>query len=201
MTLLNQSTGIQPCLAWLLANVPPALQEPLRTDAQRVLETIILKFGRLQGTIIETASQKQRRNSGLTLMVFDHGDIAGQVRQFMAETVVELGEDEVLEEMVDRAVRELEAEGEVIEDVDPSDFPDEPDLITEKVIDLVSTCIGEPCVHLDHTLVGQLGFDSLDRIEFVIFLEGEFNISIPDAESDKFRTVGDVVTYIKDNTL
>lgn len=42
-----------------------------------------------------------------------------------------------------------------------------------------------------------LGADSLDVVEFVMALEDEFGIDIPDDEVNNIKTVGDAVEYIK----
>jgi acyl carrier protein len=46
-----------------------------------------------------------------------------------------------------------------------------------------------------------LGADSLDTVEIVMFLEREFEISIPDAEADEHvsqgNTVADVIAYVE----
>lgn len=41
-----------------------------------------------------------------------------------------------------------------------------------------------------------LGADSLDVVEFVMALEDEFDIEIPDEEVSDIKTVGDAVKYI-----
>jgi len=41
-----------------------------------------------------------------------------------------------------------------------------------------------------------LGADSLDRTELIMGLEDEFKVEIPDTESEKFKTVGDVINYL-----
>ncbi|MBO4683308.1 MAG: acyl carrier protein [Alphaproteobacteria bacterium] len=41
-----------------------------------------------------------------------------------------------------------------------------------------------------------LGADSLDVVEFVMEVEKEFDITIPDDEATKLLTVGDAVKYI-----
>ena len=48
----------------------------------------------------------------------------------------------------------------------------------------------------DKTFVNDLGADSLDVVEFVMEVEKEFNITIPDEEATKLATVGDAVKYI-----
>lgn len=45
-----------------------------------------------------------------------------------------------------------------------------------------------------------LGADSLDVIELVMEIETAFNISIPDEDIDKLRTVGDFVEYVEQAT-
>lgn len=44
--------------------------------------------------------------------------------------------------------------------------------------------------------VQDLGADSLDTVELVMCLEEEFDITIPDEDADKMRTVGSAVEYI-----
>jgi acyl carrier protein len=44
--------------------------------------------------------------------------------------------------------------------------------------------------------VQDLGADSLDTVELVMCLEEEFEITIPDEDADKMRTVGSAVEYI-----
>jgi len=48
----------------------------------------------------------------------------------------------------------------------------------------------------DKTFVNDLGADSLDVVEFVMEVEKEFNITIPDEEAAKLEKVGDAVKYI-----
>ncbi len=46
-------------------------------------------------------------------------------------------------------------------------------------------------------LVEDLNIDSLDAVELVMRMEGAFGISIPAAEVEKIRTVGDVIDYLE----
>ncbi|NNM98784.1 MAG: acyl carrier protein [Candidatus Eremiobacteraeota bacterium] len=46
------------------------------------------------------------------------------------------------------------------------------------------------------SITDDLGADSLDQVELVMAFETEFNISIPDEESEKIKTVGDAVARI-----
>jgi len=49
------------------------------------------------------------------------------------------------------------------------------------------------------SFTNDLGADSLDTVELIMEFEKEFNISIPDENAEKIQTVGDAVTYLKDN--
>ncbi len=49
-------------------------------------------------------------------------------------------------------------------------------------------------------LVDDLGADELDSVELIMALEEEFNIEIPDEDSDKLLTVDDVIKYIEEKT-
>ena len=52
-------------------------------------------------------------------------------------------------------------------------------------------------VKLESSFKEDLGADSLDVVEFVMELEEEFDIEIPDEEAEKISTVGDAVNYIQ----
>lgn len=43
----------------------------------------------------------------------------------------------------------------------------------------------------------RLNIDSLDKVEVVIMLEGQFNIEISDQEADNLTTVADVVRLVE----
>ena len=47
------------------------------------------------------------------------------------------------------------------------------------------------------SLANDLGMDGFDRIEIVMALEEEFVIDIPEEESHKWKTVGNIIEYIK----
>ncbi|MDG2342769.1 MAG: acyl carrier protein [Cytophagales bacterium] len=49
------------------------------------------------------------------------------------------------------------------------------------------------------SFTNDLGADSLDTVELIMEFEKEFNVSIPDEDAEKIQTVGDAVTYLKDN--
>jgi acyl carrier protein len=47
--------------------------------------------------------------------------------------------------------------------------------------------------------IEDLGADSLDTVELVMALEEEFGLDIHDEDADKFKTVGDALSYLKDH--
>lgn len=55
-------------------------------------------------------------------------------------------------------------------------------------------------VTMESNFIDDLNADSLDIVELVMAMEQEFNISIPDEDAEKIRSVGDAVEYIKANT-
>ena len=48
----------------------------------------------------------------------------------------------------------------------------------------------------EHKLIDDLGADSLSFVEIILFIEDEFDIIIPDEESENFETIGDIVDFL-----
>jgi acyl carrier protein len=48
--------------------------------------------------------------------------------------------------------------------------------------------------------IEDLGADSLDTVELVMAFEEEFDLEIPDEDAEKISTVGDAISYIKENS-
>ena len=57
--------------------------------------------------------------------------------------------------------------------------------------------VEESQVTLDASFAADLNADSLDTVELIMEFEKEFNISIPDEDTQKIATVGDAVAYIE----
>ena len=72
----------------------------------------------------------------------------------------------------------------------------------EKVKKIVCEKLGvdESKVTEDASFLNDLGADSLDVVEFVMEVEKEFNITIPDDDASKLATVGLAVKYIESHT-
>ncbi len=58
----------------------------------------------------------------------------------------------------------------------------------------------EDNVTLDSNIMEDFEADSLDLVDLVMSLEDEFNMEVPDDQIENFRTVGDVVRYIEENS-
>lgn len=72
------------------------------------------------------------------------------------------------------------------------------DIMQEKIIKLICEKLNkkEEEVKMESRLVEDLGADSLDFVELVMAFEDEFNISLPDEDVGKLKTIGDIVEYI-----
>ena len=76
---------------------------------------------------------------------------------------------------------------------------------TEEIFEKVKTVIveqlgiDEASVRMESSFLDDLGADSLDIVEFIMALEEEFGLEIPDEDVEKIVTVKDVVEYISEN--
>lgn len=69
--------------------------------------------------------------------------------------------------------------------------------VTEIIVDKLGVEASE--VTAEASFANDLGADSLDTVELIMEFEKEFNLSIPDEAAEKIVTVGDSVTYLKEN--
>ena len=58
----------------------------------------------------------------------------------------------------------------------------------------------EDKVTMDSDIMEDFEADSLDVVDLVMSIEDEFGLEVPDDQSENFRTVGDVVRYIEENS-
>ena len=70
----------------------------------------------------------------------------------------------------------------------------------EKVKKIVSEKLGVPEAKVEEksSFVNDLGADSLDVVEFIMEVEKEFGIEIPDEDASKLDTVDKAVAYIEE---
>ncbi|NLX21627.1 MAG: acyl carrier protein [Phycisphaerae bacterium] len=73
-----------------------------------------------------------------------------------------------------------------------------PEAIEDKVLTIVSEqmAINKAEITRETSFINDLNADSLDIVELVMEFEDNFDMSIPDEEAEKIKTVGQVVDYI-----
>ncbi len=73
-----------------------------------------------------------------------------------------------------------------------------PEEIEDKVFTIVSEqmAINKAEITRETSFVNDLNADSLDIVELVMEFEDNFEMSIPDEEAEKIRTVGQAIDYI-----
>lgn len=49
------------------------------------------------------------------------------------------------------------------------------------------------------SFTNDLGADSLDTVELIMEFEKQFNVSIPDEDAEKIGTIGQAISYLKEN--
>jgi len=71
--------------------------------------------------------------------------------------------------------------------------------VEERVKDIVCERLGVNRAVLTRDLSFQhdLGADSLERVELVMALEEQFGLTIPEDQTDRFRTLGEAIDYIE----
>ena len=71
----------------------------------------------------------------------------------------------------------------------------------EKVREIIAEklSINEDEITMDSSFLDDLNADSLDLVELMMALEDELDTEIPDEEAENFKTVGDVVKYLKNH--
>lgn len=73
--------------------------------------------------------------------------------------------------------------------------------IAEKVKEIISQQLDVDKANIaeDASFIDDLGADSLAIVELVLAFEEQFEIDIPDEDTEKIRTVRDAVTYITEH--
>ncbi|HJJ07384.1 MAG TPA: acyl carrier protein [Clostridiaceae bacterium] len=59
--------------------------------------------------------------------------------------------------------------------------------------------VNEENVTMEATFVDDLAADSLDIVELIMNIEEKFDLEIPDNDTEKIVTIGDVVKYIEEH--
>lgn len=71
----------------------------------------------------------------------------------------------------------------------------------DKLKEIIADQLGidEDDVTPEASFIDDLGADSLDIVELIMYFEDEFDIEISDEDAEDMETVQDVLDYIEDN--
>ena len=71
--------------------------------------------------------------------------------------------------------------------------------VEERVIEIVceNLAVNKEQVNRNTSFIDDIGADSLDIVELIMELEEEFEITIPDDQAEKIKTVGEAIDYIQ----
>ena len=74
-------------------------------------------------------------------------------------------------------------------------------MVFDKIKEIIAEQLDadEDVITLDTHLMKDLEADSLDAVEIIMAIEDEFDIEIPDDDSEKFQTVSDIVKFVEEN--
>jgi len=74
--------------------------------------------------------------------------------------------------------------------------------VEERVTDIIVQELGVTPMQVtpEAKFIEDLGADSMDTIELVMAFEDEFDVHVPDEETEKLLLVGDMIQYIEDNS-
>ena len=75
-------------------------------------------------------------------------------------------------------------------------------MVFERIRDIICDQLDleEDKVTMDSDIMEDFEADSLDVVDLVMSIEDEFGLEVPDDQIENFRTVGDVVRYIEENS-
>ena len=73
-------------------------------------------------------------------------------------------------------------------------------MVFEKIREIIAEelNVDESILTLETNFMKNLQADSLDLVEIVLAIEGEYDIEIPDEVAEQFQLVEDLVRYVKD---
>jgi acyl carrier protein len=72
--------------------------------------------------------------------------------------------------------------------------------VRQTVLEILKEKLGlsESVITMEANFIKDLGVDSLDYIELIMAFEQAFDITIPDTDAEKMRTVGAAIDYIEE---
>jgi acyl carrier protein len=71
--------------------------------------------------------------------------------------------------------------------------------LKDKIVKLISetTKLDPAKIQPNSSFIDDLNLDSLDMVELMMKMEDEFGLEIPEKETEKLKTVNDVIQYIQ----
>ncbi len=71
--------------------------------------------------------------------------------------------------------------------------------LQQKIVNLVGDATKSDTATMTEAtnFIDDLNLDSLDMVELMMKMEDEFGIEIPEDDTEKLKTIGDVVSYLK----
>ena len=77
-----------------------------------------------------------------------------------------------------------------------------PEQIEKEVYALVEDRLGvrRSEISPEKDLVNDFGADSLDSVELIMAIEQQFDIEIPDSDTENIKTIGDILKYLNNYT-
>ena len=75
-------------------------------------------------------------------------------------------------------------------------------MVFERIQQILADQLDLPAekITMESDILDDLEADSLDVVDLVMSIEDEYGLEVPDDHIENFRTVGDVVQFIEDNT-
>ena len=71
--------------------------------------------------------------------------------------------------------------------------------IADRIIDIIADQVKMPKEQIvpEASFSTDLGFDSLEQVEFIMAIEEAFNIEVPDEDAEKIQTVQQAITNVE----
>lgn len=74
-------------------------------------------------------------------------------------------------------------------------------MVFEKLKDMIADQldVDAEAIKMESSITEDLHADSLDVVDLIMAIEGEFDLEIPDNDVENIKTVGDIVNYVEAN--
>jgi len=74
-------------------------------------------------------------------------------------------------------------------------------MVFEKLKEIIADQldVDSESIKMESSITEDLHADSLDVVDLIMTIEGEFDMEFPDSDVEAIKTVGDIVNYIESN--